>query len=113
MNDRMDLGQSGIKNNRGKVFMLNHDSTCPYCRVVNKVCFWDAGPQANWQRHVLLMCVCPFVFGVPILLWVFREQPNAFVLWLLGGILFSLALLGFVVGCRGCNACVARLFGEL
>jgi hypothetical protein len=93
--------------------MLKHDSTCACCRVINRICYRESQPQARWQRYVLLLCAFPFVLGIPVLLWIIGVQPNTFVLWLLGGAVFLLALLWLIVGCRGCNACVAQLFGAL
>jgi len=60
-----------------------------------------------------LFCALPFVIGIPYLLWVFWERPNTGALWLLGVPLFLASVLGILVGFRGCNACVARLCGEL
>jgi len=93
--------------------MQEKQTHCACCKVVNTICFWGPRPEARWKRPVLVLCALPFVFGIPVLLWHVRGHADKAFLWLPCIPLFLLAILGLVVGIRGCNACVARLYGEL
>lgn len=90
-----------------------HRSCCVYGRVVNRLCFWGPMPEANWKRPLLLISSIPLLAGLPTLFWVFRDHKDAAVLYILGGFIFAVALLGFMVGLNGCRACVARMAGSI
>ena len=88
-------------------------SCCAYGGIVNTLCFWGPMPEATWKRPLLLLSTIPFLAGVPALFWAFRDHKDAAVLYVLGGTLFALALLGLMVGINGCRACVARMAGSI
>lgn len=90
-----------------------HRSCCVYGRIVNKLCFWGPMPEATWKRPLLLLAALPILAGLPAVFWASRDHKEAAVIYLLGGFLFALALLGFMVGINGCRACVARMLGSI
>jgi Na+/melibiose symporter-like transporter len=87
-------------------------SRCAYCSIVNTVCFWGACPEAHWKRPLLFLCAIMLLAGITALFW-FHESENATVLYVLGIPLALLAILGLLVAARGCEACVARMFGSI
>jgi hypothetical protein len=90
--------------------MQSPASSCPYCRVVNLLCFWGPRPGAPWKRAALVLLATPAIIALVVVTWFFWQRMT-----LLYGIclllLFLLTVLSVVIGFRGCNACVARLFG--
>ncbi len=88
-------------------------SRCTYCGIVNGVCFWGPYPEAHWKRPVLLLCAVLLLAGTATLFWLFHDNKNVTVLYVLGIPLAMLATLGLLVAARGCDACVARMFGSV
>jgi hypothetical protein len=88
-------------------------SGCPYCKVVNAICYWGPRPYAKWKRWVLLACAVPFAVSVPAALWLFGWTEVDMGTSALLAPLFLLGILGVLVATHGCDACVARMFGEL
>lgn len=87
--------------------------SCAYCKTVNRLCFWGPRREASWKRPVLLLCSLALALGFGVLSWMLRSRPDA-VLFLLLAVPLTLAgVFGAAVSVRGCNACVARLFGEV
>lgn len=91
---------------------------CPCCPAVNRLCFWGPRPPAVWKRPVLWACGALLALGFGALsLWqlvaAMKGASTGPGLILLAGALCALGLLGLWVAWRGCEACVARVFGEL
>jgi hypothetical protein len=86
---------------------------CVYCNIVNRLCFWGSRPEAAWKRPILFLLSVVTVVGSSWVLWAFRSRPDAFILLVLAGAFVMVGALSVLVSIRGCNACVARLFGEI
>lgn len=86
---------------------------CQYCSTINRLCFWGPRPEAGWKRPVLLLCSVAIVAGCSWVLWQFGSRPDAFLLLILSACIAGVGGLGILVCIHGCNACVARLFGEV
>ena len=93
--------------------MQTYRLSCAYCKTVNVVCFWGPRPVAAWKRPVLLFCSALLAFGFGTLIWLLREHPNALFFSVLAVPLTLAGTLGLLISVHGCNACVARLFGEV
>jgi hypothetical protein len=87
--------------------------TCSYCSVVNKICFWGPRPEKAWKRPLLFITSLLLGAGFGSLLWILRGHEQYPLFAILAVLLFAGSLLGMAVAVRGCNACVARLFGEI
>jgi hypothetical protein len=99
---------------RGRVGV---DARCQFCSLVTTVAFWGPRPQRSWNRPVMLVLSLVSTAGFGSLLWIFRarwmpwgRQDLSLGLLLLVVLFSALCLL---VSIRGCDACVARLFGDL
>lgn len=83
---------------------------CNLCPIVNKVCFWGPRAEKEWKRpglfvaSVLVTALGSLVF-VPNVL----DSVAAYVLY---SFILIMGIFGIVVSFFGCNACVARAFGE-
>jgi len=83
---------------------------CRLCRVVPVICFWGPRPEKRWKR--------PGLFAASVLITllgavVFAPNlPAAIVLYALFGFILAVGIFGIVVSVFGCNACVARTFGD-
>lgn len=88
-------------------------SGCPYCKVVNTICYWGPRPEAKWKRWVLLASALPFAVSVPGALCVLGWTVAGLGASALLAPLFLLGVLGVLVAIHGCDACVARIFGEI
>lgn len=86
---------------------------CAYCKTVNRLCFWGPRAEAGWKRPVLLLCSLILALGFGALIWLFRDRVDALHFLVLAGIIALAGIIGIFVSLRGCNACVARLFGEV
>ena len=85
---------------------------CRYCSVVNAVCFWGPMPEKRWKRPGLLVVSLLLGGGFSIALaltWSNGIHPLVAALVVA---LVSACLLGVLVALKGCDACVARLFGN-
>src|SRR5262245_44458622 len=90
------------------------ETSCRLCRPIGIICFWGPRPARKWKRPVL------FVISIPILLLgavVFFLPPQytpleLLPLYVLSGFVQFIGLLGLIVSLLGCNACVARTFGD-
>ena len=89
----------------------SHDSGCPYCGIVNIVCFWGPMPEAPWKRPMLLLCATLFLIGIPMLFWT-SHRHYGLTAYILAAPLLIVALFSLLVGLRGCDACIARMFGS-
>jgi hypothetical protein len=84
---------------------------CSYCRVVQLIAFWGAQREAGWKRPVLLICSL-LAFGIfAFATWVQSGKGESVAAISLSVLLAALGFLGVLVALKGCNACVARLFG--
>jgi hypothetical protein len=91
---------------------MDAKSQCPLCPVVARIAFWGPRPERSWKRPAL------FVFSLAILLvlgWlvVVVPGPHGAITWLGLVVLALISVLGLSTSIRGCDACVARLFGDL
>ena len=91
--------------------MKNH--ACIYCKPVQRIALWGPRPEANWKRPILLVCSILLGGGFAYLTWLLRYDPRYAYFPLLSVPLAFLGGLGMLVSINGCNACVARLFGEI
>ncbi|WP_167092820.1 hypothetical protein [Massilia frigida] len=85
---------------------------CSYCRVVRGIAFWGAFPEAKWKRPALLIVSLVIGGGTVILNWVLFEKAAYISFFLLSLPLGALGFMGVLVALKGCDACVARLFGS-
>jgi hypothetical protein len=86
---------------------------CAYCKTVNRLCFWGPRQEARWKRPILLLCSITLALGFGAICWLFRSRPDALMLLVLSASLALAGGLGALVSVHGCDACVARLFGEV
>jgi hypothetical protein len=84
---------------------------CPYCKVVNTVCFWGPRREAAWKRPVLFIIALAIAASCALLAW-FSLVSGKSVLGLVSAAIAVFALLSTVVALNGCLSCVARLLGE-
>ena len=86
---------------------------CPYCKIVNTLCFWGPRPYARWKRPTLFFASVLLTAGFGALAWWMLQRPGNGLTVVLSGLLALVGVLGVAVALHGCNACVARLFGEV
>jgi hypothetical protein len=86
---------------------------CNYCRIVQFVAFWGPQREATWKRPVLFICSLALVGVFAFATWVQLGQGESKVFVVLSVLLAALGFLGVLVALKGCNACVARLFGRV
>lgn len=86
---------------------------CIYCKPVRRIAFWGPRPEAGWKRPVLLLSSVVLGGGFAWLTWLLHGDPRYTYFPLLSVPLGALGLLGLLVSINGCNACVARLTGEM
>lgn len=87
--------------------------TCPTCRTVQRVCFWGPFKAAAWKRPALLFLAALVILGLLSLAVLVVAPSGATWQWFLVVPILGLAVLGLVVGVRGCEECVARVFGGI
>ena len=87
--------------------------TCTYCKPVNKLCFWGPRPEKAWKRPLLFVLSLLMGMGFGSLPWLLHDRPNYALFFLIGAPLTAAAALSVLVSINGCDACVARLLGEL
>jgi hypothetical protein len=85
---------------------------CRYCRLVGTLCSGAPRPYAPRKRQRLIAGSLFFVLALPALGWALHGEPAHNFVGAIIDLGFALSGLGLLVGLRGCNACVARLFGE-
>lgn len=85
---------------------------CSYCRVVQFIAFWGPLHEAKWKRPALLVCSVAMGGGFAYATWMLYGQQEYKYFPLLSVPLAALGLLGMLVALKGCDACVARLFGS-
>jgi len=92
---------------------MRHAPSCPYCTVVNVVCFWGPMRERPWKRPVLFVASAILAAGFgAALVYTWSKYPR----WGLRVMLMSLVVVGafgVLVALRGCDACVARLLGSV
>lgn len=86
---------------------------CPYCKAINTICFWGPRPEAKWKRPALLVVSVLLAVGFGVLAWWLVQRPDSVAIAIISGLLSLAGALGVAVSTHGCNACVARLFGEV
>ncbi len=84
---------------------------CRYCRLVDTLCDGKERPYAPWKRRLLITGSLFFVLALPPLDWALHAEPAHRFVCAIADLGFALSGLGLLVGLRGCNACVARIFG--
>lgn len=95
-------------------YMNNQPSPCRLCPTVRFVCFWgELRPYAGWRRLAVLIAASIFAIGIPTVLWLTANHPNAWELWLIAVPLFLFSVLGLLGAIWGCNSCVVRLYGDV
>jgi hypothetical protein len=99
---------------RGRV---RSDTQCHYRPIVARLAFWGPRRPAQWKRPVLFGCSLAGALGIGWILWTFRGRWAVWgrddLVFTLGVALLLLSILGLVVSIRACDACVARLCGDL
>lgn len=88
-------------------------SHCSYCKTVRKIAFWGELPTAGWKRPGLLFCSIALAAGFGSLMWLLKDRPNYSLFFLLALPLTLGGVLGILVSVRGCDRCVAKLFGNV
>jgi hypothetical protein len=91
---------------------LLHTSTvnCPVHHIVNSVCFWGPRPEKAWKRPLTALLSIPLIaLGIAVI-WL-TDDPGVFG-WSLGLMVTAMGFLGVTVAIVGCDACVARTFGD-
>lgn len=68
-------------------------------------------PERSWKRLVLLGLAILGICGFSALLWRAWTDANI-ALAVMSVLLVMMSILGVAVALKGCNACVARLFGS-
>lgn len=89
------------------------ERACMYCKPVQRIAFWGALPEARWKRPVLLLLSVLLGGGIAWLTWRLHGDPKYTYFPLLSVPLAILTFLGLLVSINGCNACVARLMGDV
>ncbi len=87
--------------------MAQHCSLCP---VVNKICFWGPRAEKKWKRPGLFV-VSILITALGALVFV-PNVSDSVATHVLFSFVLSIGVFGIVVSSFGCNACVARTFGE-
>lgn len=84
---------------------------CKLCPLVAKLSFWGPRPERKWKRpglfiaSVLIAALSAFVFVTRV-----SDFAPTYALF---AVLFVVGVFGITVSVFGCNACVARAFGDL
>ena len=86
---------------------------CPYCKTVNTICFWGPMPERTWKRPWLFVFSLVLSGGFGTLIWLFWAKEDSLAFAGLSALLVVAGILGLMVSIKGCNACVARLFGQV
>jgi apolipoprotein N-acyltransferase len=87
--------------------------TCACCKSVNTICFWGPRREASWKRPVLMACSVVLVLGFGALAWYATSRPEALSFVVLASLVAIMGVLGLVIALTSCNACVARVLGEV
>jgi len=95
-----------------KLFLLKPKS-CPYCKLINLVCFWGPRRTAPWKRPWLFVLSLAFTGLFWRLLWILKDHDDSVGFAVAVLPLALAAPLGLVIALHGCRSCVARLFGDL
>lgn len=86
-------------------------STCSFCKIAAYTPDWWVVVTKPWKRWVLLFMSLLFFIGVPAFVYSLvdagSEQATTF-LFVLSGVLWSVAFLGIIVSLAGCNACTSK-----
>jgi hypothetical protein len=97
--------------------MTPHPPPCGYCAMIDRIAFWGLQwPIRRWKRPVLLIVSLVMTIGsLALIVFAFTMPiPSGDSPW--GAILavpfVPLGILGLVVSLRGCDVCVAKLFGS-
>jgi hypothetical protein len=85
---------------------------CRFCSVVNTLCFWGPRPEQRWKRP-WLFAICAVSLIVLLTAVSMSREESVLVSYVFGPVLIAFSAWGIVVSIGGCDACVARLFGEL
>lgn len=85
---------------------------CNYCSVVNLIAFWGPLREAKWKRPALLICSLVMGGGSTFVTWMLFGQEEYKFFPLLSLPIVALGFLGMLVAFKGCDACVARMFGS-
>ncbi len=88
-------------------------SACPTCRMVRKIGVWGPFKVAAWKRRALLLLSSWLILGLSALAVFFVAPSGASWQWFVVVPMLGLGVLGFVVGLRGCEDCVSRVFGGI
>jgi hypothetical protein len=70
-------------------------------------------PERAWKRPWLFVFSLLLGGGFGALLWAFWTKEDSLAFTGLAALLLAVSLLGLLVSVKGCNACVARLFGSV
>jgi hypothetical protein len=86
---------------------------CRYCKSVNSVCLWGPLPEKPWKRTALLIiCAVSTLCFLAAIAYFLPDLPHPalFAAFLM---LIAISVFGIMVAVKGCDACVARLFGSV
>ena len=92
---------------------MSNGSACPTCRTVQRIRIWGPYKVAAWKRPALLFLSGLIVLGLLALSILVVAPSGAVWQWFLVIPILGLAVLGLVVGARGCDDCVSRVFGGI
>jgi hypothetical protein len=70
-------------------------------------------PERTWKRPWLFILSLVLGGGFGALIWVFWAKEDSWAFAGLSALLVAASTLGLLVAVKGCNACVARLFGSV
>lgn len=87
---------------------------CAHCWWINKLCFWGSRPPAQWKRPALLaVSLLGVVLACMSIVSYLLDAGDYFGMLFAVLVLGTLSWLGLIIGARGCDACVARLMGNI
>jgi hypothetical protein len=85
---------------------------CYFCKLINTLCFWGPRPELRWKRPWLFAISAVSLTVLTVAVSMSRSE-SFLVFYVLGPFVIAMSILGIVTSIGGCDACVARLFGEL
>ena len=92
--------------------MHSHRKSCPYCKVVETVCYWEPLPAKSWKRPALFVTSALFTAVAVVALRLTLERGDLQFLSVLSILFSGFTLLGVAISICGCAACVARFLGR-
>jgi len=86
--------------------------SCPYCKVVETVCYWEPLPIETWKRPALFATSAVLMAIAVVALRFTLERGDVQFLSALSILFTGFTSLGVAISICGCAPCVSRFLGR-